>query len=146
MKLATKACGEIEVDERQKVVFPQGLFGFEKYKEFVVFDADEKPFYWLQSVDAEKIAFVLINPFFLRPDYELSISNEDLAEIGIYSPDKALVFSIVTIPKDGGNVTVNLQGPLVINRDTKTGRQAILNDERWKTKHDLLGELAGAGK
>jgi flagellar assembly factor FliW len=41
-------------------------------------------------------------------------------------------------------MTANLQGPLVINRDTRTGKQAVLTDPRWKTKHDILSELAVA--
>jgi flagellar assembly factor FliW len=88
------------------------------------------------------VAFVLVSPFLFRPDYELNISNEELAEIGITSPEKALIFSIVTIPPDGSPMTANLQGPLVINRDTRTGKQAVLSDARWKTKHDIMAELS----
>ena len=145
MKVATKAYGPIDVDERQKIVFPQGLFGFESLKDYILLDAERQPFYWLQSTDAEQVAFILVNPFLFRPDFELNISNEELAEIGIRIPEKALVFSIVTIPPDGGPMTANLQGPLVINRDTMTGRQVILSDGRWKTKHDIMAELAATG-
>ena len=146
MKLATKAYGLIEVDERQKITFPQGLFGFEGFRDFVLLDAEQQPFYWLQSMEMEQIAFVLINPFLFRSDYEVNISNEELSEIGIYSPEKALIFTIVTIPSDGGSLTANLQGPLIINRESRIGRQAILVDERWRTRHDILDEMAEAGK
>ena len=145
MKLATKAYGLIEVDERQKITFPQGLFGFEGFRDFVLLDAEQQPFYWMQSMDMEQIAFVLINPFLFRPDYEVNISNDEMSEIGIDLPEKALIFSIVTIPPEGP-ITANLQGPLVINRDTRIGRQAILVDERWRTRHDVLSEMAKAGK
>jgi flagellar assembly factor FliW len=141
VKVATKAYGPIDVDPRQKITFPRGLFGFESFKEYMLLDAERQPFYWLQSVDVESIAFILINPFLFRPDYEVNINNEELAEIGILSPEKALIFSIVTIPPDGP-MTANLQGPLIINRDTRAGKQAILTDPRWKTKHDILAELA----
>ncbi|MDR2477607.1 MAG: flagellar assembly protein FliW [Treponema sp.] len=144
MKVATKAYGLIDVDERQRLAFPEGLFGFEAFKEYVLLDAERQPFYWLQSLDVEQVAFVLINPFLFRPDYEVNISNEELAEIGIHSPEEALIFSIVTIPSDGSPMTANLQGPVVINRDTKRGKQAILSDTRWKTKHDIIAELASA--
>lgn len=144
MKVATKASGFIDVDERQKIIFPDGLFGFEGFKEYVLLDADRQPFYWLQSLDVERVAFVLVNPFLFRPDYEVNISNEELSEIDIHSPEKALIFSIVTIPPGGGPMTANLQGPLVINRETRTGKQAILSDVRWKTKHDIIAELANA--
>ena len=145
MKVVTKAYGLIDVDERQKIVFPQGLFGFENLTDYLLLDAERQPFYWLQSIDVEQVAFVLVSPFLFRPDYEVNISNEELAEIGIHSPEKALIFTIVTIPPDGSPMTANLQGPLVINRDTRKGKQAVLTDSRWKTKHDIMAELAATG-
>ena len=144
MKVATKAYGLIEVNERQRLSFPFGLFGFESFKEYVLLDAERQPFYWLQSLDVEQVAFVLINPFLFRPDYEMNIDNEELAPIGITDPGKALIFSIVTIPLDGSPMTANLQGPLVINRDNRLGLQAVLTDSRWKTKHDITAELSAA--
>jgi flagellar assembly factor FliW len=146
MKLATKAYGLIEVDEKQKVFFSQGLFGFEEYNNYVLLDAEREPFFWLQSMDMEGIAFVLINPFLFRQDYEADIANEELIEVGITSPDKALIYVIVTIPSDGSSMTANIQGPLVINRDTRTGKQVVLSDQRWHTRHDILAELNKAGK
>jgi flagellar assembly factor FliW len=145
LKVATKAYGLIDVDERQKIIFPQGLFGFEKLTDYLLLDAERQPFYWLQSMDEEEVAFVLVSPFLFRPDYEVNISNEELDVIGLRSPEKALIFSIVTIPGDGGTITANLQGPLIINRDTRMGKQAILSDDRWKTKHDIMAELASTG-
>ena len=144
MKVATKAYGLIDVNETQKIVFPQGLLGFETFRDYVLLDAERQPFYWLQSLDVEQIAFVLINPFLFRPDYEMNIDNEELLPIGITDPGKALIFSIVTILSDGSPMTANLQGPLVINRDNKHGIQAVLTDSRWKTKHDILAELSAA--
>ena len=144
VKVKTKAYGLIEIEENQRITFPQGLFGFEPYKEYALIDAEQQPFFWLQSIDAEQVAFVLINPFLFRPDYEMNIDNEELLPIGITDPGKALIFSIVTIPGDGGPMTANLQGPLVINRDNRLGLQAILTDSRWKTKHDIIAELSAA--
>ncbi|AEF83106.1 flagellar assembly protein FliW [Leadbettera azotonutricia] len=149
MKVATKAKGLIEVDERQKITFPHGLLGFETLKDYVLFDAESQPYYWLQSLDSEQVAFIIINPFLFRPDFEANIDNEELKAIGIADPGKALIFSIVTIPPSGP-MTANLQGPLVINRDSRQGLQVILTDQRWKTKHDIMAELqtanAGARK
>jgi len=146
MKVNTKAFGLIEVDDRQKIKFPEGLYGFEEYIEYVLLDAEHQPFYWLQSVKDKDIAFVLINPFLFRPDYEVNIPNEDLEDIGITSPEKALIFTIVTVPPDGSAMTANLQGPLVINRENMTGKQGILSDVRWNTRHDIIAELNSAGK
>jgi flagellar assembly factor FliW len=147
VKVATKPYGIKDVDERQKINFPLGLLGFEPLKEYVLLDAERQPFYWLQSVDVEQVAFVLINPFLFKPDYELDVNDDEMKEIGITNPEtEALIFSVVTIPQDGSPMTANLQGPLIINRKTRIGIQAVLTDARWKTKHDVMSELAAARK
>ena len=146
MKVDTKAFGLIEVDDRQKIKIPEGLYGFEDYIEYVLLDAEQQPFYILQSVNEKDLAFVLINPFLFRHDYELNIPNEDLEDIGLKTPENALIFSIVTIPPDGSAMAANLQGPIVINRDNMTGKQWIMSDVRWKTRHDIVAELKNAGK
>jgi len=146
MKVDTKALGLIEIDDKQKINFPHGLFGFEDYCKFVLFDDEHEPFYWLQSVDEKEIAFILINPFLFRKDYEANVSDEELSEIGIISHDNILVFVIVTIPQDGSPMTANLQGPLIINRESMTGMQAVISDAKWKTKHDILSEINGIVK
>jgi flagellar assembly factor FliW len=38
-------------------------------------------------------------------------------------------------------MSANLQGPIIINRDTRIGKQGVLSDPRWKTKHDIMEEL-----
>jgi flagellar assembly factor FliW len=147
VKVATKPYGLKEVDERQKITFPLGILGFEPLKEYILLDAERQPFYWLQSVDVEQVAFILINPFLFKPDYELDVNDDEMKEIGIINPEtEALIFSVVTIPQDGSPMTANLQGPLIINKKTRIGIQAVLTDFRWKTKHDIMSELAAARK
>lgn len=67
MKVQTKPYGLIDVDERQLISFPTGIFGFETLKRYVLLDAIQQPFYWLQSIDVPEIAFVLISPFIFVP-------------------------------------------------------------------------------
>jgi flagellar assembly factor FliW len=142
MVTKTKPFGEIEVDERQRLEFPQGLLGFENLNSFVLLDAAQPPFYWLQSVDEPDIAFVLINPVFFKPDYQPDVPPEDLEEIGIRNPEDQLVFAIVTIPEQQELMTANLQGPIVVNKKQKIGRQAISRNPRWLVRHFILEELA----
>jgi flagellar assembly factor FliW len=135
----------MEIEEQQIVTFPDGLFGFETIKEYALLDAERQPFLWLQSLEAEHIAFIIINPFVFRPDYELDIDDELVRDIGIAGPEDAMIFSIVTILPDEP-MTANLQGPLIINKKTRIGKQGILIDPRWKTKHDIMQELKAAEK
>jgi flagellar assembly factor FliW len=142
MKVRTKAYGEIEVEEKQRIHFPRGLFGFEDLRDFVLLDATQQPFYWLQSVVRLEVAFVLMDPRFFRPDYTPDVDPAELEEIGIVDKDDMLVFSIVTIPQAGQPMTANLQGPLVMNRRTHVARQSISNNPRWGVRHGVLEEIA----
>ncbi|HUW41480.1 MAG TPA: flagellar assembly protein FliW [Rectinemataceae bacterium] len=144
MRMQTKAYGEVDVDERQRVSFPAGLLGFEKFKDYVLLDAPQKPFFYLQSMNVPDLAFILIDPFLFRPDYSIDVSDEALGEIGVGTPNDCLVFAIVTVPADGQHVTANLLGPVIINKTNRRGMQAVLPDPRWRVKHDIMAELAAS--
>ena len=142
MRVDTKAYGAIDVDERQRIEFPYGILGFEKLTAYVLLDAPQQPFYWLQALDLVEVAFVLINPVIFRPDYTVEVPQEELEEIGIDSPEKMLTFAIVTIPQNPAEMTANLQGPIIINKETRLGRQSISTNPKWEVRHPVLKELA----
>jgi flagellar assembly factor FliW len=142
MKVHTKAYGEIEIEERQRISFPRGLFGFEELREFALLDAAQQPFYWLQSVERVEVAFVLIDPKYFRADYTPDVDPSELEEIGITDNEDALVFAIVTIPQTAGRMTANLQGPLIFNRTTHVARQSISTNPLWGVRHGILDEIA----
>jgi flagellar assembly factor FliW len=146
MRVNTRAYGEVDVDERQRVSFPGGLLGFEKFTDYILLDARQKPFIYLQSLEVPDLAFILIDPFLFRPDYALDISDDALGDIGVTGPEDAVIFAIVTAPADGGPITANLMGPIVISKTTRKGMQAVLGDPKWKVKHDVMAELAESRK
>jgi flagellar assembly factor FliW len=145
MRIETRAFGPFEISDRQVISFPVGLFGFEQLHEYALLDAAQPGFYWLQSIADVEIAFLMLNPYDLRPDYELNIPEEDLQSLEFENDEDLLAFAIVTIPEDESKISANLQGPVVINRVTQLGRQSISLDPRWRTKHLILEELAEAG-
>ena len=148
MRVNTKAYGTVHLDERQKVTLPLGLYGFEGLREYVLMDARERPFYWLQSLDVREAAFVLIDPLIIRPDYIANVDPVDLEALGLTDSrdSRLLQFSIVTIPDDNRQgMTANLQGPLIINTENREARQCISRDDRWGVRHNILEEMA-AGK
>ncbi len=146
MTVNTKSLGQVEVDEKQKVHFPRGLLGFENFKDFVLLNAPQEPFLYLQSLDVVEISFILIDPFLFRPDYLLDLSETELGSIKLEKQEDALIFAIVTVPQTGSPMTANLMGPIVINRRQKLAYQAVLADPRWQTKHDIMKELADSRK
>lgn len=142
MTIQTKAYGSIEIDERQVIAFPGGLFGFEDLQKYALIDAHKQPFYWLQSLERVEVAFVLLNPLVFRPDYTLDAGAEDLAALDYETPDDLLVFCIVTIPEDDRFMTANLQGPIAINRKNQVGRQVISTNQKWGVRHNIREELS----
>ncbi|MFP4301590.1 MAG: flagellar assembly protein FliW [Spirochaetaceae bacterium] len=144
MTITSKPFGTIDIDERQLLTFPRGLYGFEQLREFALLDSTRPPFFWLQSLEEPEVAFVLINPYIVRPDYVLEIPDDDLEKIGSPEPESILVFSIVTIPNSGGEITCNLQGPLLINRRERLGHQSISLHEAYHTRHPILEEMRSA--
>ena len=83
MTVNTKAYGAQDVDDRQKLTFPRGIYGFENLREFVLMDAHQRPFYWLQSTEVQDVAFVLISPDIVRPDYAPTLNPTDLKELDL---------------------------------------------------------------
>ena len=146
MKVNTKPYGEMEVSDVQKLFFPYGILGFEQLKYYALLDAKQAPFYWLQSLDRVEIAFAVIDPRVFRPDYTLDVEEEELEEIGLRSPADALDLAIVTIPDNTSQMTANLKGPIIVNRDTRVGRQCISTNGKWKVRHVILEELAAVGR
>lgn len=141
MDVKTKQGKTVQVDEDHIFSFPEGLFGFELYHNYAVYESEYSPFMWMQSLDDQKLAFLIIDPFLIVNDYELDVDDKSLAKIGINSPADVFVMSIVTIPQDNSPVTANLQGPIVINKNTNQCLQVILNSNKWTTKHDIVKAL-----
>lgn len=139
----TKAFGQIEVNEKQRITFREGILGFDFIKEYFLLDMDDSPFYWLQAADVTEVAFVLIQPELIMQDYKLLVSRSDLDALEIKTEKELLDFAIVTIPENPADMTVNLQGPIIINRHTRQARQVISLNEDYTTRHPLLAALQG---
>lgn len=146
MEIKTKAMGLVEIQDEQIIELVDGFYGFEEFHKYALLDSGKEPFLWVQSLDDQNLAFIVIDPFLFRPDYELDIDDELLKPIEAESPKDLLVFALVTIPPAGSPITANLQGPLIINKKNKKAFQAVLNDGKWNTKHDILAELNAAGR
>lgn len=141
MTLQTKAYGPMEIEDSQVLEFPQGILGFEEYRRWALIDAHKKPFYWLQSTEETRIAFILIKPSIFRDTYDPGIGLEELEDIGAPDLDDCLVFAIVTVP-EAGPMTANLQGPIYISKKTHKGKQCISPRDEYRTRHDILEEMA----
>lgn len=122
----------VELDEPQTlpvknenmISMPLGLLGFEQVKKYVLLvTPEEAPFMWLQMLDAGNQGFVVVQPTAVLPGYAPDIAQADIDFLNIQSSSDALILNIATVRN--GQATVNLKGPIVINRHTLVGKQCI---------------------
>jgi flagellar assembly factor FliW len=102
----------------------------------VIAKPDQEPFRWLSVPDGEDLAFLVVPPCFVMPDYAPDLSDDDVDFLEIRNPNDALVFNIVTLKPDG-SATVNLKGPIVINRHTLIGKQVVLSQSAYAIQHPI---------
>ncbi|ELK47063.1 flagellar assembly protein FliW [Halobacillus sp. ACCC02827] len=143
MYIQTKYFSELEVTDSDLLVFAHGLPGFEDYHQFVLLPIDDTGTYFvLQSVEEADVALIVTNPYLFYKNYSFDFDEKSM---GIKGLEEVAVYSVVTLEDPFEKSTLNLQAPIVINVRTKEGKQIILNDSVYRTKHELLQEIKGGG-
>jgi len=125
---------------------PFGLIGLRHLTHFELDPPLEgMPFQVLRASGEDGYEFVVIEPSVLLEGYSCILRDEDVDSLRIESEEDALVLNIVAIHShDPQYVTVNLVGPIVINRATFVGQQVILaNSADFSTEHVLVDQRPG---
>jgi flagellar assembly factor FliW len=127
------------------VKMPMGMLGFEQMKDYsLLANPAEEPFAWLQARGNSSVTFVVVNPFIAVPDYQPDIPEADAEFLGLKDENDALLLNIVTL-HGSGHATVNLKGPIVINRRTHIGKQVVIaNATDYSVQHPLPVAVAAA--
>jgi flagellar assembly factor FliW len=117
---------------------PLGLLGFERIKQYnLLARPEEAPFLWLQRPDDCNLGFLAISPSECAFSYQPDLHPDDVTFLKLHAPDDALVLNIVTLRGDN-QATVNLKGPIVINRRTLIGKQVVpVNAATYSVQHPL---------
>jgi flagellar assembly factor FliW len=137
MIIQTSRFGALEVNDERLISFEQGILGFPRQQVYALIQTGEgSGFYWLQAVDRAELAFVVCDPRLFVPDYRAPIKPEEMELLALADDGGAQVFIIVN--KVGSLLTGNLQGPLVVNVQTRRARQLVLSDRRYSTRHPLM--------
>ena len=147
MILNTKNFGEIEINEQDLLEFEYGIPGFENMTKFVILgktDDESSPFFWLQSAQNQNLAFGIMNPRDLVPDYEVEIDMFTANLLQIKDENDALIYAIVTVPEDISKISINLKAPIVINAKNNRGCQVVIEKEKYKFKHIITEEFVKA--
>ena len=121
-----------------EIIFNKGIPGFDSLKIFFLepLEGNER-FKILQAKDRE-ISFVTISPFEIYSNYEINLNEETIKELQIEKPEDVLVLNIITLGKTLESSTMNLQAPIVINIKNNLGKQYIMQNSKYETKHPLI--------
>ena len=131
MNIETKFLGQVTIEEKEIIKFPNGIPGFEDNKYFVILPLEkDSPFAILQSIKQQEIGFVIALPFIFKDDYVFDLMEEDKEELKLMSSEDLIIYSIVTLKEPFNSSTLNLQAPLLINHKQKVAKQLVLQDAK----------------
>lgn len=134
MKATTRLFGEIDIEEEKIIVLENGMIGFPDLKRFALIFDEEKgkkasSIMWFQSMDEPQIAFPVMHPNDVKPDYNPVVNDEMLLPLGPLKPEDTYVLVTVTAAADVKDTSVNLKAPIVINTVSRLGCQMIVEDD-----------------
>ncbi|MFK7988963.1 MAG: carbon storage regulator CsrA [Sandaracinaceae bacterium] len=103
--------------------FPDGLYGLAEHDVFVLYELEgDNPIRALVSCKDPEVQLYVVDAEEAWPGYPASEARQAASITG-----ESAVALVVTVPGNGGEVTANLMAPLVIDLETRVGRQVVLD-------------------
>jgi len=134
--------GECTFSESEVVSFPWGLPGFPALRRFLVVSVDEEQGYiWLQSLDDLSIAIPICDPWSIFDDYEAPLPLYAKQSLDLQSPETFCVMCVLVARPGSGETTINLLAPIIINLQTRIGRQITLENQRYSVRTPIARRL-----
>jgi len=139
MLLHTTHLGDIEYSDSDVIHFPVGIPGFDDQDAYIIVPSYdlEFPFSTLQSVKNTELAFIVTDPFLFVENYDFDIDDADALLLNIKTDndlENVIALTIVTIPENVEDTTINIMAPIIINNDKKLAKQVLLyeyNDVKY---------------
>ena len=145
MLIKTKIFGEVEISDEKILTFENGIIGFPDLKHFTLIHDEEKGndagIRYFQSIEEPGFAMPVMNPLMVCETYNPQVSEELLSDLGNLSDENIVVLVTVTVPTDLTKMTVNLQGPIIINSDEKKGAQIIVEGNDYPVRFPIYDIL-----
>jgi flagellar assembly factor FliW len=122
-----------------ELTFPAGLPGFPDAHRFQLstWGGSDSPFSMMTSVDDPDTGFIVVEPFVFYPDYEFELDSSTSQRLALSEPGDTLVMCVVTLGETPQDATVNLLGPIVVNRYTREACQAVLDPSLYNVRAPL---------
>jgi len=142
MQIDTVRFGLVDVDEKKLIMFEDGIPGLEEYRRYTLLQFEESyPIIWLQSVDDGGICLPVLDTYAVLTGYVFDIGDEDVKELGLGGPEELHVVSVLVIPDDIQQMTVNLAAPIIINTATGKAKQIMLNGGDYNVRAPIFPDI-----
>ena len=141
MLINSQRFGPLEIPDNKIIEMVRPILGFEKLTRFCLLEREEFwPFLWMQSVEDEAVAFIVVNPCLFTNDYKIEINPNEISEIEPGEPELIETYVIASVPDEWKNMTVNLQGPILVNTTNNKGKQLVLMNTDYKVQHRVFDD------
>jgi flagellar assembly factor FliW len=142
MIISTIRFGDLEIPSDKIITMEKPILGFEQLKQYCIVEREDcEPFLWYQSVEDPAVAFLIVNPIIFYPDYRIEVNPKEIEELLVSDVKTIETYVIVTIPKDPYQMSINLQGPILINTKSCLAKQLVMVNSDYRVKHFLLKSL-----
>jgi flagellar assembly factor FliW len=91
----------------------------------------------MTSREDPDVGFVVVEPWVFYPEYEFELDNTTSERLALAEPGDSIVLCVVTLGEIPEEATVNLLGPIVVNRFTREACQAVLDPSVFEVKAPL---------
>jgi flagellar assembly factor FliW len=147
MDLSTTRFGVIQFEEEVVITMTQPIIGFQEYRRFLLLPGPpDSSVTWLQSADSGELAFLLMDPRRAVPEYQINLTQHDLAELAATSLDELSLFTLVVVPQDRTKIRTNLKAPILINEARKLGKQVVMDRSDYPIQYFLAQGQPGQGQ
>lgn len=142
MQLSTLRFGEIDIKDDSIITFPGGLPGLDELQRYaIVRYAPTEPVQWLLCVDDPDLALPVINPFIVKPDYDIEVDDSELDFIQTHDEEDLMVLSVMVVPDDLTKMTVNLMAPILINTRKMLAAQVMMDHKEYEINYPAFEAL-----
>jgi flagellar assembly factor FliW len=138
--LCSSRFGTLEVSEEALIEFPCGLIGLPGTRYALLARSDDAAFLWLQSMDDPDLAIPVTNPFRFFDTYEVELSDDEAARIGITESVPTSVYVTVRAAETLEGFSANLRAPLLVTGGH--GYQVINQSPDAPVRAPLFGGMA----
>ncbi len=137
-KFKTVRFGEFEYRDEDVIHLAEGLVGMPNLRNWLILEmGDDVPMKWFQSLDRGDFGFPVAQSYLFHDDYDVKVGPGVLAALGTKDEEDLATLIITTVHPGGSKVTGNLLAPLMIDTETRTGRQLTIDDAKFSMQQEI---------